>query len=170
MGLSGNSQPASLSLADRFDGVLESGRHIASALTPSRIFEQARAAAFRLLRGEACTLIELDSSKRRSGGGLGVGYFLQAVGQGGPRSRAHISLADQLHTDTMKSLESIDTGSQSGICVPIKLRERTVACLCVTHSQVKNMFGPDEERLADFVATIAGEPWKTPLDSKSSPI
>ena len=36
------------------------------------------------------------------------------------------------------------------------MRGRTVACLYVAHYQVQGLFGPDEERLADFIATIAG--------------
>ena len=44
-------ETSTLSLADRFDTVLDSGRRIASALTPAAIHEAAQAAALRLLRG-----------------------------------------------------------------------------------------------------------------------
>src|SRR5690606_21715314 len=32
----------------------------------------------------------------------------------------------------------------------------TVACLSILHEQVQNLFGEDEKRLAEFVATVAG--------------
>ena len=44
----------------------------------------------------------------------------------------------------------------SALCVPIYVRGRPVACVYVTHAQVRHLFGPDEERLANFIATIAG--------------
>jgi signal transduction histidine kinase/CheY-like chemotaxis protein len=40
--------------------------------------------------------------------------------------------------------------------VPMYVRGNAVACLCVTHEHVRSLFGADEERLADFIATIAG--------------
>jgi two-component system sensor kinase len=45
---------------------------------------------------------------------------------------------------------------QSTLCVPLYVRGRATACLYVTHGHVQGLFGADEERLADFVATIAG--------------
>ena len=44
----------------------------------------------------------------------------------------------------------------STICVPIFVRGRPVACIYVTHHHMRGLFGPDEERLADFIGTIAG--------------
>ncbi len=45
---------------------------------------------------------------------------------------------------------------RSTLCAPVFLRGRVAACLYVAHYQVRGLFGPDEERLADFIATIAG--------------
>lgn len=152
----GSNQSTSLSLADRFDGVLESGRQIASALTPGLIFEEARNAAFRLLRGEACTLIELDERGEMPQVETTLDSFNRRLVKAALEAGRAVSSADQFELTSTQSHDSIGMNSRSGICVPIKLRERTVACLLVTHSQVQNMFGHDEERLADFVATIAG--------------
>src|SRR5207237_618072 len=53
-----SSEPvATLSLADRFDGVLHWGRRIAAALSPQMIYEEARVAALRLLRAEHCVVL-----------------------------------------------------------------------------------------------------------------
>ncbi|MCL4203704.1 MAG: AAA family ATPase [Pirellulaceae bacterium] len=48
---------ATLSLADRFDSVLESGRQIASALSRHLVFAEVHDAALRLLRGESCDIL-----------------------------------------------------------------------------------------------------------------
>jgi PAS domain S-box-containing protein len=48
------------------------------------------------------------------------------------------------------------SGVRSALCAPILLRGRAVGCFYVTHRQVAGLFGPDEERLADFIATLAG--------------
>ncbi len=52
-------QRATLSLADRFQTVLEDGRKIASALSAAMIFAEVRSAALRLLRGEQCLVLEI---------------------------------------------------------------------------------------------------------------
>ena len=48
------------------------------------------------------------------------------------------------------------SGARSILCVPIFARERPGVCLYVTHSQVGLPFGELEERLAEFIATVAG--------------
>ena len=48
-----------LSLVDRFDTVLDSGRRIASALSPEHVFTEVRHAAQHLLRGERCRLLRV---------------------------------------------------------------------------------------------------------------
>ena len=45
---------------------------------------------------------------------------------------------------------------RSILCVPIFVRGRAAACVYVAHCQVQALFGPDEQRLADFIAAIAG--------------
>jgi signal transduction histidine kinase len=47
-------------------------------------------------------------------------------------------------------------GVRSLLCAPIQVRGKTVACVCVSHRQVGELFGEDEERLASFVCILAG--------------
>src|SRR5262249_31385336 len=54
-----SSAPASLSLADRFDAVLDWGRRIGSALSAPVILGEARMAALRLLRAEHCMVLTI---------------------------------------------------------------------------------------------------------------
>ena len=42
------------------------------------------------------------------------------------------------------------------VCAPISMRGRPAACLYVTHRQIAGLFGEDEKRLADFIATLTG--------------
>jgi signal transduction histidine kinase len=47
-------------------------------------------------------------------------------------------------------------GMRSVLCAPIFARGQAVACLYVTHSRVGRLFGEEEERLAQFITTLAG--------------
>src|SRR2546421_5193502 len=62
--------------ADRFPGMTEAGRSIAAAASLAAVHEAAREAALRLLRGEACRVVDPS----RGGDALGR----QAVGPGPP--------------------------------------------------------------------------------------
>jgi signal transduction histidine kinase/CheY-like chemotaxis protein/tetratricopeptide (TPR) repeat protein len=146
----------SLSLVDRFDGLLESGRRIAAALTPELIFDEATAAASRLLRGEDCMLIEIDPETNNPLGKYRLTPLVRKLISSALKSSRAVAIHNRSQAEQISSGGTVELNCQSGLCVPIRQRERVVACLCVTHSQVKNLFGENEERLADFVATIAG--------------
>ena len=147
-----------LSLADRFDTVLDAGRKIASALSPASIFDQVLDAALRMLRGEHCRLFEVTEK-----GGLfqftpindskEVGFDTSILQQSLRAGQAG-AYVEEVSGNT--SDRATSAGERSVLCVPMYVRSRPVACLYVTHEQVRDLFGPDEERLADFIATIAG--------------
>ena len=156
----GSRETVNLSLADRFDTVLDSGRKIASELAASTIHEAARAAALRLLRGEHCLVLQLDEN-RADGAPFTLpeseseGVFVNPtiVERALRAGRAIACVEEQVHSLSDSAAE-LEEGSV--LCVPIRVRGRSVACLYVTHEHVRGLFGPDEERLADFIATIAG--------------
>ncbi|OHB80800.1 MAG: hypothetical protein A2W31_04960 [Planctomycetes bacterium RBG_16_64_10] len=149
---------ANLSLADRFDTVLESGRKIASALAKESIFESARSAALRLLRGDRCQVLTMA-------GAAGSAHdWRVASGPNGDFSRAVVARALQSGRAVATAEEKENSGSdtaatsseRSVLCVPIYVRGRAEACLYVTNDQVRDLFGVEEEQLADFIATITG--------------
>jgi signal transduction histidine kinase/CheY-like chemotaxis protein/tetratricopeptide (TPR) repeat protein len=151
-------EPVTLSLADRFDGVLDVGRRIASALTREAVVEAVRDAGVRLLRGEHCLVV--DVGRNASEGESAVDssqvkaeYSRAMVRQAVATGRA-VAFVEGLPDSTSESL--LLSGARSSLCAPIFLRGRPVGCLYVTHSQVGRLFGPDEERLADFIAALAG--------------
>jgi two-component system sensor kinase len=157
-GENSTAETATLSLADRFDTVLESGRKIASALTPAAIYEEVRHAALRLLRGEKCTVVQVHGE-----GGKVVTTPLVGEPDATPPAsvtrravqvgRAMVVLDDH---DLADADEAIHGSGRSVLCAPLHVRGRAVACLYVTHEHMQDLFGSDEERLADFIATIAG--------------
>ncbi|MGD9127529.1 MAG: response regulator [Planctomycetia bacterium] len=147
-----------LSLVDRFDVVLEVGRKISSALSPAMIFTEAYAAAKRLLRAEHCLVLEISQKNGQKcftpvTGSAERGFDRQLVQRALDAGRA-VVFAEET-TDGALEPNNISE-EQSAICAAVFVRGRPAACLYVAHSQVHDMFGPDEERLADFIATITG--------------
>lgn len=143
----------SLSLVDRFDTLLRLGRAIATALTPTAVFDVVRAAATELLRSEECSIVLVDGTDPRGermvpldeSSGLGVSAQLvqQAMAAGNVVVHASRSGGDA-------------TVPRSGLAAPIFLRGRAIGCWYVVHRQVSDLFGPDEVRLAEFISALAG--------------
>jgi two-component system sensor kinase len=156
-GRDGVAESQNLSLVDRFDTVLDAGRRIASALTAPAIHEAAREAALRLLRAEQCLLVPIQNEEIQfeAVAGEHLAELIEApLVERALRSRRAVACTqEQLPTVGTSASDSLE---RSVLCVPIQARGRIVACLYVTHEHVRDLFGEDEERLADFIATIAG--------------
>ena len=151
-------QQATLSLADRFQTVLEDGRKIASALSSAMIYEEVRSAALRLLRGEHCQVLQIARKDGQEcfmpvAGSAQRGFRTVAVRRALEAGRA-VANADQSPDDGEPGDASAE--ERSVLCVPVFVRGRAAACVYVAHCQVRALFGPDELRLADFIAAIAG--------------
>lgn len=150
--------PATLSLADRFATVLEAGRNITGALSPPAIFAATRDAALRLLRGEHCVVLEVgkvDGPARFTpvAGPAEQGFSSVLLERALQAGRA-VAFAEENSEDAGRHASVEEEGST--LCSPILVRGRAVACLYLAHSQMRGLFGEDERRLADFIATIAG--------------
>jgi two-component system sensor kinase len=156
-------QRTTLSLADRFQSVLEDGRKIASALSAASAYEEVRRSAQRLLRGEHCLVLQIEPKDDRSSfvpvaGDAERGYRVAMVDQALEAGRAVIgdeAIFNEAEGEGGASTKWVDD-ERSVLCVPIYVRGRAVACLYVAHYQVRSLFGADEERLANFIAAIAG--------------
>lgn len=140
----------SLSLADRFDVLIESGRRIAAELTTVRIYEEAKRAAMRLLRGQSCQIIMFTKD--------GQVWDSETHAPNLPRvnERALQNAVEQGHSIIANERLESKNRERSAIYIPIKVRNRVTACLYMVHDEIRSLFGKDEQRLADFVATIAG--------------
>ncbi|MGO9111479.1 MAG: response regulator [Thermoguttaceae bacterium] len=151
-------QRATLSLADRFQTVLEDGHKIASALSPAMVYDEVRGAALRLLRGEHCLVLAIEQKDGKEcfepvAGDAQRGFRAAAVRRALETGRA---VADSEGSPDEGGRGDASAEERSVLCVPIFVRGRAAACVYMAHYQVRSLFGPDEERLADFIATIAG--------------
>ena len=141
-----------LSLVDRFPRVLEAGRRIASALTGEAVFESVRQSMMELLRAEHCVVFEprtLLPEEELAAEGVSRTAVRRVLETGRP-----VIMGQGLPGGVSESLELL--GVRSLLCAPIQVRGSTVACVCATHRQVGELFGEDEERMADFVCILAG--------------
>jgi two-component system sensor kinase len=151
-------RPVTLSLADRFETVLDAGRRIASALSRQAIFTAVREAALKLLRGDRCVILELEDNGNEQNlslvsGELRMDYSRGIVKQALEAGRA-VTSAEGLSETSSESI--LLSGIRSVLCAPIFVRGRALGCFYVTHRKVSGLFGENEERLADFIAALAG--------------
>ncbi len=146
-------RPGTLALADRFATLVESGRSIAAALSADALYARVADAAVALLRGERGLVLHVDA-----GGGISppepgdaqtaavlAPLARRAIVAGGPATSGPAQ-------DELLGL----AGIESALCAPIHARGRVAACFCAIHTGVADLFGEDDKRLAQFVATLAG--------------
>ncbi|HLI56726.1 MAG TPA: EAL domain-containing protein, partial [Actinomycetota bacterium] len=146
---------ATLSLVDRFSGLLESARTIAAAASLPALHDAVREAASRLLRGESFCFLEVSDAGEVTGivgsptpePDYSRSLVRQAVALGRP-------VTDRMGGSARESLEL--AGIRSALAAPIKVEGRIVQCLYLTNRYVEGLFGPDEEQLASFIATLTG--------------
>ncbi len=120
------------------------------------VFAEVRNAALRLLRSEHCLVLE---ATRGSGGDLfvPVGGSVPAAFNRSLLDRAIQAGRAVAFADAAAEFERGSAAEEhSTLCAPIFVRGRIDACLYVAHHQAQCRFGSHEERLADFIATIAG--------------
>jgi two-component system sensor kinase len=129
----------SVSLIDRFDTLLKTGRGIVSSLTKAAISEKLEHAAIRLLRAQHASVSWIEDDVWNRADPSAVSGI--AGHRGFTESQLETSPVDETRSD---------------LCVPILVRGQAVAALSVAHQQVAQLFGPDEERIAGFLATLAG--------------
>ncbi len=149
---------------DRFDTVLEAGRAIASALSREAVYAAVRHAALSVLRGEEGFVLEIKGTPPARcmqiapcGGEaepIRNPVFSRAVVDRAIKAGRPIVIAEDATGSPSESL--VLSGARSILCAPITVQGRIVGCFYVTHRQVGGLFGKDEERLAEFIATLAG--------------
>ena len=147
--------PITISLADRFAVVLQSGRKIASALSPETVLTEVRDAAKRLLRGDHCEVISVrrEDLAHRDDENVDADSSIKTLLM---RRALKAGRAVTDAVDPLKHVREHLLESKSSLCAPISVRGIAVACLYVSHQEISDLFGADEERLADFITAIAG--------------
>ncbi|MFG0261850.1 MAG: tetratricopeptide repeat protein, partial [Novipirellula sp. JB048] len=143
-----------LSLADRFVTVLQSGRRIAQALSADLVYAEASESARRLLRGQYVDVVMVGQDHHEMS-------FT-------PWSSTHSESTSERRIETYAALlrratqagqavcqEELEGRHDSVIAAPIAFRGKPVALILVTHLDLTGVFGDDEQRILDFVTTLA---------------
>jgi signal transduction histidine kinase/tetratricopeptide (TPR) repeat protein len=153
----GDDATPTLSLADRFERLLDEGRRVAGALTTEAVYEAMRDAATVLLRPQAVRVLDLEGTwdDPASGGGstdeplVSRSLVEEAVAAGRP-----VASGQDVAGDPGDSM--LLSASRSALAAPVYLEGRAVACLYVTHDEVGGLYGPDDERVAHLLTAVAG--------------
>jgi two-component system sensor kinase len=153
-----DAKPATLSLADRFETILDAGRRIATALSRQAIFAAVREAALKLLRGERCLVLKVDDEHGNEDMTLVSGEleseYSRAIVRKALEAGGAVTITEGMPDHSSESV--LLGGIRSALCAPIYVRGHPMGCIYVTHRKVAGLFRDDEERLADFIATLAG--------------
>ena len=149
---------SNLSLADRFVTVLQSGRQIAQALSADVVYAEAREAARKLLRGQYVDVVMIGDNQ----GELEFAPFGDLETDDASRNRIlkHESIIRAAHSEGQAICDASAgiwrSSCGSAIAAPIAFHGSNVAILLVTHEELKDLFSSDEQRIADFISTLAG--------------
>ncbi len=143
-----------LSLADRFDGVLEAGRTISRALENGQVCSAVREAGRLLLRGDQILVLSAgpDGLAAPLPGQDDLPFDADLVARAIVTERPATWAAEP----SERAAFGVRPGVRSALCAPIMVRGRPVACLYATHSRIGGLFGLEETRLAEFIAIMAG--------------
>lgn len=144
-------EAVTLSLVDRFSTLLDQGRAIAKGLSREAVFTAVERAAVELLRAERCVVLGVEGMDRKLGDieSLSSSLIREAMESGRP-----VIARDETAGDPSDSL--VLAGVRSAICAPIFEHGKVTACFYASHRRVADLFGEDEQRLAEFVAAVAG--------------
>ncbi len=119
-------EPVTFSLVDRYEQVLGAGHAIASASSVEAIHAAVVKASLNLLRAERCEVVPVAQ----------------------PLARRAVEARRPLIEDAPEEV-------RSAICAPIFVHGKPACALYATTRQLQGQFGPDDERLAGFIANLA---------------
>jgi two-component system sensor kinase len=149
--------PVAVSLIERFRVMLEAGHRIVRSLTADAVFESLRDAAMVLLGAQRCSLIAAPGPADRE---------VQIVhGDTGPVSRAmvtealaagHLVVRPTAGEPITADETLVRAAVRSALCVPVQVGESAAWLLYLTQSEVGAAFADEEQRIAEFLTTLAG--------------
>lgn len=140
-----------VSLVDRFEAVLEVGRRIASSIVITDVHTALREGALALLRAQHASITAGHESVLY-GDALPVSGALVDAATRGPLPAVWSAGVSTLDGDAVLERSTV----RSALCAPIVVRGEVSAYLYVTHGAVAGAFGDEEQRIAAFLATLAG--------------
>jgi len=148
-----SNEGGSLSLFDRFDSLLASGRKISTSVLPSEIYTEVCTAAKKILRGEHVFLVLQAEAQ---------GDYLYTIPEGQVFDEELVFSTRLAKSTVVKAVENcVERGvtiKREGafLCSPIDVNDTPVAFLYVTNKRISGVFGNDEVRIADYLTSAAG--------------
>ncbi len=148
-----------LSLADRFDTLLADGRRIARSLDTKEIFREGCLAAQHLLRGQI--VVVFSRQPAASSWVVSDKISTGAISSVQLDEMAHTARflprgEEDGSTRVMLWNERDRFASGSLLATPIRVRDSIVAYLVIGHAELENLFGNEELKVAEFIATLTG--------------
>ncbi len=145
-------EQGSLSLLDRFDSLLASGRRIATTVVPEEIHAEVCKAAKRILRGENVFIVlEAESEEEWVTVPQGQLFDVALVDEA---RRTHSTVVQDVENITQRGVTTVREGTF--LCSPIEISGKTVAYLYLTNQRFSGLFDDDEVRIADYLTSAAG--------------
>jgi signal transduction histidine kinase/CheY-like chemotaxis protein/tetratricopeptide (TPR) repeat protein len=151
-------QATSMSLVDRFDKLLDDGRRIARSLSRESILKEVCLGAQHLIRGQEVFWFEKHSDKAQWSVIHGLAADDTPLSSQVDTAQAAI-LDETIHDGEVRFYSSkagVGLIRGSLIVAPVRMQDKIVACLVITHREVENLFGINEAKLLEFIAAIAG--------------
>jgi len=151
-------RPTSVALAERFATLLDAGARLISAGSAEEIAAAVRETALMLLRADRCEVARTDGSHAEdSEPGFPAGQpWRKLLVQRAIECQRPVALGG-LRADDADIVDSLVlAGVKSALCAPILGRGEVVGYFLAYHFGLENLFGEDEERLAEFIAHLAG--------------
>ncbi|MGI9518002.1 MAG: ATP-binding protein [Pirellulaceae bacterium] len=149
-------QRETISLADRFNRIMVSGRDIASGLDEKAILQKVENSAALLLRGQRSLVLKTTTAD----GSLQLLINRETV----LAQDEHAIARDAIQSGKTVTLQNRKASGprteasarKSILAAPIYVRGSIHSCLLIVHDHIPGLFNKTEEKLADFVTTIAG--------------
>jgi two-component system sensor kinase len=149
-----------LSVLERFEALLQSGREIAAARTPDELVQALLDSGRQLFRGERAVVLDATEEPPRfiaaSPGSVATSDsgWSRSIARNAVTSGRAAVMIDGDRGNVADSI--LLTKVASVLCAPIRARGTTRLLLYVSHPSLARMFGAEDVRLADFVAAVAG--------------
>jgi two-component system sensor kinase len=142
-----------ISIANRFDALLDVGRKISSALGKLDILKHTAQSACDMLHGQR-TLIVLPTEGKEN--------KWDAWNSEQPFDESIVRTAAQRKEPVIHDRENLGGSFNSKdqtasiLCCPIVAGDEVVACIYIANCLVESMFGTNEVRIAEFICNAAG--------------
>lgn len=148
-------EPSSLGLADRFASLLEAGALLASASSPQAITSAIRQTSVNLLRADRCLVVGIGAGD--CDGDLPAGSAMcRTVAEQASRARGPVVVTEPFTDEHDIDDGLVLAGVRSLLCMPVIAQGEVAGCFLATHSHVGQLFGEEEQQLAEFIARLAG--------------